>query len=375
MSLRAQDSLCCAPLRHRAAALCEEVAGYHVEGLRTHAAHARPRRWRRCRRARCHNLCSSDRHRCCNCATLPQKHGTSCARLAPRSFFERALAAADAALPRDSLIIADLLRAVTVEYARLGRDARGGVSCKATLAAIWREDPQLLVAARRALDILRARWCAGSLFNFTPEEEAFFGESDTTFHHEHWDIKGTGADLYITCAAQTLDCWPPPSTRADEMARLHDIHNALRAALQLCAPLLGVGGSRCFAFPPHTLAMLHSLTARLHRGILHPLRCDCGLTLVDETALRRLAPMVNRSIGEVDRQFAEDDAACAKAAAADVARHGLRRCALPSCNATEPHPKRYKLCGRCRGVAYCSAAHSAEDWKRHKREDGCAAAP
>jgi hypothetical protein len=266
--------------------------------------------------------------------------------------FERALAAADAALPRDSLIIADLLRAVTVEYARLGRDARGGVSCKATLAAIWREDPQLLVAARRALDILRARWCAGSLFNFTPEEEAFFGESDTTFHHEHWDIKGTGADLYITCAAQTLDCWPPPSTRADEMARLHDIHNALRAALQLCAPLLGVGGSRCFAFPPHTLAMLHSLTARLDRGILHPLRCDCGLTLVDETALHRLAPMVNRSIGEVDRQFAEDDAACAKAAAADVARHGLRRCALPSCNATEPHPKRYTLCGRCRGVAY-----------------------
>jgi hypothetical protein len=59
-------------------------------------------------------------------------------------------------------------------------------------------------------------------------------------------------------------------------------------------------------------------------------------------------------------------------AAADVARHGLRRCALPSCAQTEPHPKCYnKLCGRCRGVAYCSAAHSVEDWKRHKREEGC----
>jgi hypothetical protein len=57
--------------------------------------------------------------------------------------------------------------------------------------------------------------------------------------------------------------------------------------------------------------------------------------------------------------------------AADVARHGLRRCALPACDAQEAHPK---LCGRCRGTAYCCAGHSKEDWKRHKREDGCNAA-
>jgi hypothetical protein len=58
-----------------------------------------------------------------------------------------------------------------------------------------------------------------------------------------------------------------------------------------------------------------------------------------------------------------------------LARHGLRRCALPSCDAQEAHPKLFKLCGRCRGAAYCCAQHSKEDWKRHKREDGCAAAP
>jgi hypothetical protein len=55
-----------------------------------------------------------------------------------------------------------------------------------------------------------------------------------------------------------------------------------------------------------------------------------------------------------------------------VARHGLRSCALPACGATEAYQKTYKLCGRCRGVAYCCPAHSKEDWKRHKREDGCA---
>jgi hypothetical protein len=63
-----------------------------------------------------------------------------------------------------------------------------------------------------------------------------------------------------------------------------------------------------------------------------------------------------------------------QAAAADTARHGLRRCALPACDAQEPHPKLFKLCGRCRGAAYCCVAHSKEDWKRHKREGGCKAA-
>jgi hypothetical protein len=66
---------------------------------------------------------------------------------------------------------------------------------------------------------------------------------------------------------------------------------------------------------------------------------------------------------------------CWRAATADVARHGLRRCALPSCGATEPHPKCYKLCGAAAALhIYCSAAHSKEDWKRHKRQDGCLAA-
>jgi hypothetical protein len=50
-------------------------------------------------------------------------------------------------------------------------------------------------------------------------------------------------------------------------------------------------------------------------------------------------------------------------------------CAAARCRrvrgATEPHPKLFKL---CRKAAYCCTAHSKEDWKRHKREDGCNAA-
>ena len=61
----------------------------------------------------------------------------------------------------------------------------------------------------------------------------------------------------------------------------------------------------------------------------------------------------------------------AAAAAADVARHGLRRCARPGCGATEPHPKAFKVCSRCRGAAYCAPSCQAQDWTRHKRGDGC----
>jgi hypothetical protein len=50
----------------------------------------------------------------------------------------------------------------------------------------------------------------------------------------------------------------------------------------------------------------------------------------------------------------------------------LRRCALPECDATEPQPKAFKLCGRCRAAAYCSAAHQQADWRRHKHYDACA---
>jgi hypothetical protein len=76
------------------------------------------------------------------------------------------------------------------------------------------------------------------------------------------------------------------------------------------------------------------------------------------------------------KQLEDAKAKQQQAAVADVARHGLRRCALPACDAQEPHPKLlFKLCGRCHKSAYCGAAHSVEDWKRHKREDGCTAAP
>jgi hypothetical protein len=114
--------------------------------------------------------------------------------------------------------------------------------------------------------------------------------------------------------------------------------------------------------------------ARVHNDslaggtLLHRLQTTCGLSEKEWTALDAVAM---RWPGDDHAADAAGVAVLRKRAAADVARHGLRRCALPSCDAQEPHPKLFKLCGRCRGVAYCGAMHCAEDWKRHKRQDGC----
>jgi hypothetical protein len=75
-----------------------------------------------------------------------------------------------------------------------------------------------------------------------------------------------------------------------------------------------------------------------------------------------------RHVGYV---VAQTDVACAAtraAAEAAAAAPDLRACALPSCGAREAHVSHFKLCAACKTVAYCSKAHQAEDWARHKTD-------
>jgi hypothetical protein len=116
------------------------------------------------------------------------------------------------------------------------------------------------------------------------------------------------------------------------------------------------------------------------RGLLNDMRSLCSLTREEEAALRVLFQRLVVDDNARQRNMhlsvtaeAKGNKQAREAAAADVARHGLRACALPGCGAVEPHPKAFKLCGRCRGAVYCSAAHQREDWRRHKRDDGCKA--
>ena len=52
--------------------------------------------------------------------------------------------------------------------------------------------------------------------------------------------------------------------------------------------------------------------------------------------------------------------------AADVAKHGLKECALPSCGKREASVGQHKRCFACRSAWYCTAEHGAAHWKEHK---------
>jgi hypothetical protein len=177
--------------------------------------------------------------------------------------------------------------------------------------------------------------------------------------------------VYIRCASDAACCWPALRTPADDEARVRGVHGALRAALELEARggLNDVTSSTCIALQN---LLTFSLLGSAH-GLLQQLRSVCGLTPADEFAWRQLQQR-NDELRQRMASGSELLTSVQKRGAADVARPGLRGCALPACDAQEPHPKLFKLCGRCRGAAYCCAAHSVEDWKRHKRENGCTAA-
>ena len=51
---------------------------------------------------------------------------------------------------------------------------------------------------------------------------------------------------------------------------------------------------------------------------------------------------------------------------ADVAEHGLKHCALPSCDKREASVQQFKFCSACRSVWYCSEEHGALHWAEHK---------
>jgi hypothetical protein len=192
----------------------------------------------------------------------------------------RALAAAEATLPGDSLVFAYLLQLVCHNRTTLTEDVVAAAQTPGfadALKAAWARDEQALLQSQRCLALLHARWRASSLISLnTPEEAAFFGEHGL-------QRPCPGVDVYIQCASDAVFSWPTLRTPAEEEARVRGVHGALRAALELEA-------RGCLNdVIPSTLDALHnlltfSLLGRPH-GLLHTLRAVCGLTPGDEGAL------------------------------------------------------------------------------------------
>jgi hypothetical protein len=153
------------------------------------------------------------------------------------------------------------------------------------------------------------------------------------------------------------------------------------AAFVLRAPAL-LAAARALGGALHGQPLLsreEMFTEFLHTRVLpqyarHPLVAALAAAWRDSGAAAAIAAAVARKAASADAPDAEDEALMAEllrnAMAAghtlrdvDVARNGLRACALPSCGAREPEPRRFKACSACRAVVYCCAEHQRAHWK------------
>ena len=79
-----------------------------------------------------------------------------------------------------------------------------------------------------------------------------------------------------------------------------------------------------------------------------------------------MAMRKERRLADVSAEFEAAEAKHDAAYRADIAAHGLKHCALPSCDKQEATVQQYKFCSACCSVWYCSAEHGALHWKEHK---------
>jgi hypothetical protein len=306
---------------------------------------------------------------------------------------ERELAAAQASLPRDSFIIACLMDSVVGSRTTLhmaGDDALSRPeAAQAAFLAAWRDDARALPLSRDALAIYHARWRAGTLLAPREEERAYFAHAATP-------AELIGGEIYKNAAAAALDLWPPLRAHSPEDdARLHAVHGALQAVLTLRAgghlerwprvsvplhPLGSVTSEEAFALIP----LQRLLWCVLHGGgaLLPRLRAECGLQRGEEEALRarwRCARLCHASATTQRRSMSCCGTAWRRRDSPPPRTWRATGCAPARCRSASRR-SRSRRRSRCaadaapRATTLRSAAHQQQDWRRHKRADGCAAA-
>jgi hypothetical protein len=301
----------------------------------------------------------------------------------------RGLEAARASLPADSFIIVDFLLQVVTTWQLPERFEDNFVNGQASFAAeevAWVEDKEhTLERSREAAALLAARHAAGAFYDASAEESAW-----TALGEASLGGSGGGAQLALSSLTHMLQRWPDALRRGAEGRRL------LALAVRVMAEVEARGHvARCsvtgVAWPPRRgySNNVDVLTMRLQAipdvAALTRAACDAAaMRSLRERAARFAGgaggPMAALDTlglaGAVHRAaLAADFGRLAERAGEDREKHGIRRCALPSCGAAEPHAQAFKVCSRCRAACYCCAEHQREDWKRHKRDaGGCAAA-
>ena len=152
-----------------------------------------------------------------------------------------------------------------------------------------------------------------------------------------------------------LQNWPAMQKRSVESCVLRGLDVIPRTA--------GIPAGKV-AGEEHLVAIIEheDMTPRLY----DPVFCAAVLRkwrLETVTSVLRARGVLQTGIAKSEQSSAEFEAR----QRADIAKHGLRDCALPSCSKAEKTVKEFAHCSGCRTVMYCCLEHQALDWHAPKR--------
>ena len=299
---------------------------------------------------------------------------------------ERALEQAQRTLARGNLVAPWMLDNVLYQRVHIGNEklaaTAGAGHMLETAGVAWASEARLKTWSHDQLATCCARLEAGTLQTPTPEERAFFGTPGLL---NAPPLERLGDEALLSATVEAVTTWNPVTPQ--ELALLRTgMEGTLQAALALDAQGELVAWMQKRELVRYYVPVMLEC-ALVGQGANTP-SGECGrvqlllLSPACEAAARRLQARLQKvfepHVSELGHSqwvgHANVLAAWKERGDADVARHGLRACALPSCGAAEPHPRFFKCCSRCRAVYYCCAEHQRADWSRHRRADTCAKA-
>ena len=271
---------------------------------------------------------------------------------------------ADASLPPDSLVLAHALHNLASALETPLELPTSIEDIKESLVA-WRDDDPQLEPSRRCGAILAARCNANTLSVLRLDEEVWMCSKEIGMRSPYYTL--------VRCGLAAAMYWPH-ALRAPGAEGATLLAAAVRSLMHAYAHDFSLRLTR----DPAIKIQLGDTTASLCGKLFDMLQLHGLIPLVrdavnDEAALQALSSsLIKKFKSEPLFSGCEEQlASYVKLFSARAEALGQVQCAMPSCGATEPHPHAYKRCIRCKKARYCCREHQLEDWKRHKREDGC----
>ena len=167
-----------------------------------------------------------------------------------------------------------------------------------------------------------------------------------------------GYNTFLEAMTRGLDLLPFPFWSA---VQKRSVESFVLRGLDVIPHIIGVA---------HTIAGEDDLVGMIE-SCVKPRYCDPAFcTSVLPKRRSQAVSSVLRSRGALQTRIAQIEPSNAEHEArqrADIAKHGLRGCALPSCSKTEKTVKEFAHCSGCRAVVYCCLEHQALDWNAHKK--------